>query len=54
MNLIGCFQENGVEYKTAAEENTGTRCAIQLLKETNDGLTEALCGYPVAGAGLCR
>ncbi|XP_073986313.1 linear Ubiquitin E3 ligase isoform X3 [Rhodnius prolixus] len=48
------LDENGVNY-TRDENNVFTRCRIQLLKESADGsLTEAICGYPVEGQGLCR
>ncbi|XP_014280766.1 E3 ubiquitin-protein ligase lubel isoform X2 [Halyomorpha halys] len=47
------LEDNNINFKNE-ETVDNKRCHIQLLKETPEGLVEAICGYTTVKAGLCR
>ncbi|XP_024082766.1 uncharacterized protein LOC106665625 isoform X4 [Cimex lectularius] len=47
------LEDNGIDYRKT-NENLTNRCNVQILKETDEGFLEAICGFPIEGCGLCR
>ncbi|CAH1391608.1 unnamed protein product [Nezara viridula] len=47
------LEDNNINFKKE-EIIENKRCNIQLLKETSEGLIEAICGFTTVKAGLCR
>ncbi|XP_039278499.1 E3 ubiquitin-protein ligase lubel isoform X2 [Nilaparvata lugens] len=47
------LDDNNVEYKKIYQKR-GTRCTMQLQRETPDGMIDVTCSQPVIFSGLCR
>lgn len=47
---------NNIEFSTEAAEGGGSRCPVQLQRETPAGLVDTTCGadVPPKHAGLCK
>lgn len=57
INIVFLYlQDNKVEYNDdeAPKEGPGTRCVVQLQRETPEGLMDSTCGLAVERASLCR
>ncbi|KAG7311353.1 hypothetical protein JYU34_002392 [Plutella xylostella] len=50
------LQMNNIEFSTEAAEGSGSRCPVQLQRETPAGLVDTTCGadVPPKHAGLCK
>jgi len=55
-DLQKLLKTNKIEYNTEPPELSNTRCPVQVQKETNDGMEDAVCGElsPKGYAGYCK